>query len=97
MTKSNILEEIIKELAQEVIEERRLRETEVQLTNGTVVKWGDMKHINDLEARIRDLTTWRDRNKRGTEARANYVRLISRLKAELASARKILARKQAEK
>lgn len=63
--------------------ESRLREADV--TDGKA-EWGSDKHVTDLQNRIEDLTKWRDRQRRGTEARANYARLIVRLRAELKSA-----------
>ena len=63
--------------------EGRLREADV--TDGKT-EWGSEKHVSDLQNRIDDLTKWRDRQRKGTEARANYARLITRLRAELKSA-----------
>lgn len=74
-----------------MIVERKMREADV--SDGSRVPHGSSKHINDLEARIADLSTWRDRQKRGSEARANYSRLIARLKGELASAKRTFATK----
>jgi len=71
--------------------ERRVREADV--SDGSRVPHGSSKHVKDLETRIRSLTTWRDRQKRGSEARANYSRLIQRLKGELASAKRASAKK----
>lgn len=64
--------------------EARIRETDI--TDGTRVPFGSPEHITDLEMRISDLERWRDRQRRGSEARANYARLISALKRELRSA-----------
>ena len=55
---------------------------EVDITDGSRVQAGSEEHVNDLTRRIDELEVWRNRQKRGTEARANYSRLISRLKAE---------------
>jgi hypothetical protein len=66
--------------------ERKIRETEV--SDGSIVPHGSSKHIKDLEIRIADLSKWRNKQRRGSEARANYSRLISRLKSELVSARR---------
>ena len=63
--------------------EARLREVDV--TDGKA-EMGSEKHVTDLQNRIEDLTKWRDRQRRGTETRANYSRLITRLRAELKSA-----------
>lgn len=65
--------------------ESRLREADV--TDGKA-PWGSESHISDLEMRIADLIRWRDKQRRGSESRANYSRLVSRLKAELASAKR---------
>jgi hypothetical protein len=77
------LRELIKLI---VLEEGRIREADI--TGDKKVPWGSSEHIADLEARIEDLTKWRDKQRRGSESRANYSRLISRLKAELSSAKR---------
>lgn len=64
--------------------ERRIRE--VDISDGSRVPHGSRKHIKDLESRIASLEMWRAKQKRGSEARANYTRLIARLKSELSSA-----------
>jgi hypothetical protein len=74
--------ESLKNLVRLVVE-ARLREVDV--TDGTALH-GSEKHISDLQTRIEDLTKWRDRQRRGSESRANYARLIARLRAELKSA-----------
>lgn len=79
----------------ELIIEKKMREADV--SDGTRVPHGSTKHIKDLEARIADLTRWRDQQRRGSEARANYSRLVSRLKGELASAKKANARSKSSK
>jgi hypothetical protein len=76
----------------ELAVERRMREADV--SDGSRVPHGSSKHIKDLESRIKSLSTWRDKQKRGSEARANYSRLISRLKGELASARRAAAKQK---
>jgi hypothetical protein len=88
------IEESIKEFVSEVILERRIRETDI--SDGSRVPHGSAKHIKDLEVRIADLTRWRDKQRRGSEARANYSRLISRLRGELSSARRFAAKKKDE-
>lgn len=70
--------------------ESRIKEADV--TDGKA-EWGSAEHINDLEGRINDLIRWRDKQRRGSEARANYSRLVTRLRAELASAKRHAARK----
>lgn len=77
------LRELIKLI---VLEEGRMREADV--TGDKKVPWGSDEHVADLEARISELNVWRNKQKRGSESRANYSRLISKLKAELTSARK---------
>lgn len=66
--------------------ESRLRETDV--TDGSRVPFGSKSHLEDLDMRITDLERWRDRQRRGSEARANYSRLISRLRSELRAAQR---------
>lgn len=66
---------------------RRRKKREVETTDGAVVRFGSNKHVKDLEKRIAGLVKWRDKEKKGSEARANYARIISRLKRELASAK----------
>jgi hypothetical protein len=68
----------------DLVIERRVREADI--SDGSRVKHGSHKHIKDLEARIEHLKMFRDKHKRGTEKRAEYSRLIGRLKSELASA-----------
>lgn len=63
---------------------------EAQLSGNKVSPWGSEEHISDLEARIADMTSWRDRQRKGSEARANYARIVQRLKSELRSAQRNL-------
>lgn len=72
--------------------ERKMREAEV--SDGSKVPHGSNKHIKDLESRIADLNKWKNNQRRGSEARANYARLISRLKSELTSARRASEKKK---
>ena len=74
----------------ELVVEGKMREADI--SDGSRVPHGSDKHVKDLEARIADLAKWRDRQKRGSEARANYARLIGRLKGELASAKRAAAK-----
>lgn len=67
----------------ELVVESKLREADV--TDGKA-PWGSDEHVVDLQNRIEDLIKWRDRQRKGTEARANYARLITRLRSELKSA-----------
>lgn len=89
--KAEALEEL-KAYVKAVLEEKRIREADV--SDGSRVPWGDDRHVSDLETRIAELVRWRDRQKKGSEARANYSRLISRLKGELASARRHSSKKR---
>ena len=75
-----------------IVAEKRVREADV--TGGGRVPHGSRKHVRDLEQRIASLEAWRDRQKRGSEARASYARLVARLKGELASARRAADRKK---
>jgi hypothetical protein len=86
------LQEVLKDFIKEILAEKRMREADV--TGGKKVPWGDKEHITDLEHRISELSHWRDKQKRGSESRANYSRLISRLKGELASAKRKLKNKR---
>lgn len=70
--------------------ESRLRETDI--TDGSRVPFGSKSHLEDLDMRISDLERWRDRQRRGSEARANYSRLISRLRSELRAAQRFSER-----
>lgn len=67
--------------------EARIRETDI--TDGTRVAFGAPEHVADLEMRIADLERWRDRQRRGSEARANYARLIGALRRELRAAYRV--------
>ncbi len=78
--------DLLRELIEELVE-ARLRETDV--TDGSRVAWGSVEHVSDLESRIADLERWRDRERRGSEARANYGRLITQLRRQLRSARRV--------
>ena len=78
-------QQILKEYVGLVVE-RRMREADI--SDGSKVPHGSSKHVKDLEARIKSLTMWRDKQRRGSESRANYARVIQRLKGELASARR---------
>lgn len=78
----------------ELVLEARLREVDV--TDGKAPH-GSEKHISDLQNRIDDLIKWRDKQRKGTEARANYARLITRLRTELKSAQRQAAKELAKK
>ena len=79
----------------ELIVERKIREADV--SDGSRVPHGSSKHVKDLEARIKSLVQWRDKQRRGSEQRANYSRLIQRLKSELNSALRAAAKKKENK
>lgn len=79
----------LKELISLVVE-RAVREADI--TGGDKVVWGSQRHLDDLDKRIADATFWRDRAPRGSEARGNYSRVLARLKADQASARRHAAR-----
>lgn len=83
------LKEVLTEFVGEVMEEGRVREADV---TGGKATFGSDKHIKDLESRISSLVPWRDRQRKGTDARANYSRIITRLKGELAAARRQAAK-----
>ena len=70
----------------ELVVEKKVREADI--SDGSRVKHGSGKHIKDLERRIKELQHFRDKHKRGSEKRAEYSRLIGRLKSELSSARR---------
>jgi hypothetical protein len=78
-------DKLLREYLKEAIAESRVREAEI--TSGESVPWGDERHITDLEMRIAELMRWRDKQRKGSEHRALYSRLISRLKMELTSAK----------
>jgi hypothetical protein len=87
-------DELIKELIG-LMMEARIREAD--LTDGSKTTFGSTRHIKDLETRIEDLVKWRDRQRKGTEARANYSRLIGRLRNELASAKRAVNKNTSKK
>ena len=76
-------EQLLSEYARLLVE-ARIREVEV--SDGSKVKHGSSKHIRDLRVRIADLSRWKNQQKKGSDARANYSRVIQRLKGELRSA-----------
>lgn len=95
MAGGKTIEESLKEFVSEVLLEKKIREVDV--SDGSKVPHGSEKHVKDLEVRIADLSRWRDKQRRGSEARANYSRLISRLKGELSSARRQAAKARQKK
>lgn len=78
----NLLSNYIKFFLQEI----KIREAD--LSGNLKAEWGSQEHIDDLNARIEDLTAWRDKQRKGSDSRANYARLINQLRAELRSAQR---------
>jgi hypothetical protein len=89
------MSDVLKEFISEIIFEKRVREADI--SDGSRVPHGSSAHIKDLKGRIQDLERWRARQKRGSEARANYSRLISKLKSELSSAIRVSKKTAAKK
>jgi hypothetical protein len=87
MNEKNV-REYVKLLIDEALIAEAKKIREVDVSDGSKAKHGSTKHIKDLETRIVDLKVWQGRQKKGSEARANYSRLIQRLNAELASAKR---------
>jgi hypothetical protein len=58
---------------------------------------GSSSHIKSLETRIHALEPWRDSSAKGSEKRANYARLINKLKSELNSAKRAPAKTKVKK
>ena len=79
-------ESLLVEAIKACIYEARLRESELTLSTGKKAKFGSVEHVKDLEARIRDMSVWRDRSRRGSDTRATYARTVQKLRAELKSA-----------
>lgn len=75
------LEEAIRLAVRKLLGEAKLRE--VEITGGEKVKHGSKKHVGDLKRRIAELESWRTKERRGSERRANYSRIIGLLKREL--------------
>lgn len=91
-------ERALREYVGQLVAEARARKVrEADVSDGSRVPHGSNKHVRDLEARIESLTMWRNKQRRGSEARANYARLIQRLKSELASARRAASKKAQRK
>ena len=78
----------------ELVLEARLREVDV--TDGKA-SHGSEEHIIDLQKRLEHYTEWRDKKRKGSDDRANYARIITRLKAELKSAQRQAAKELAKK
>lgn len=89
--RSKMSQETLSEYVKLVIESQKIREADT--TDGKV-PWGSQAHIDDLNRRIADLSSWRNKQPRGSAARENYSRLIGRLKSELKSATRIASRQE---
>lgn len=85
------IEDTIREYAGLVVE-ARVREADI--SGDKKVPFGSAAHVRDLTARIRDASSWRDKQRRGSEARANYSRMIARLRSELKAAERQASNKR---
>lgn len=90
---SRLLESLIRLL----IESKMKNLGEVDLADGRKVEFGSEHHISDLAERISDMSRYRNRHKRGSSARENYSRTISRLKIEMAKAQRVSQKRIQEK
>lgn len=95
--KIDLIKEQLGALVDEVLDEARLRESEVSLSDGTSVRYASREHIQDLERRLKELLFWRDKHKRGSDARGNYARVINRVRGDLTSAKRHAERSRAKK
>lgn len=78
-----------------LVVERKMREADH--SSGKKVPFGSSKHVKDLERRIKELSDWRAKHKKGSEKRAHYARLISTLRQELGAARRQAEKSKAKK
>jgi hypothetical protein len=74
----------LSEYIQLVLEQKK---RPAELSGGRISEWGSDDHISDLEHRIQEMCYWRDKQKKGSESRANYSRVVQKLKTELRSAK----------
>lgn len=75
-------ENLLKELVSRIVE-GKLREMEdIEISDGRYVKYGSNEHLEDIDKCIADMTRIRNRHKKGSAARENYSRALSRLKVE---------------
>lgn len=74
--------------------ESRIREADV--ADGRRVPFGCDEHLSDLERRLTEMESWRDRHRRGSSARADYSRVVNRLRSELKAARRARSAADAE-
>lgn len=87
----------LKKKINELVEEARIREADVfEGGEGRKVEWGSEEHIKDLQRQIKELEFWRDRSARGSDKRANFQRVLSRLRADLKSALNAQLRRKAK-
>jgi len=68
-------------------------ENDIQLSNGKSDKFGSKRHIKDLKLRIADMTRYRDRQRRGSEARATFQNAVKSIRRELKAAQRVYDRK----
>lgn len=66
----------------------------IRTLSGADVVWGTDEHINDLRTTINSLSVWRDAQRRGSSKRADYQRMINRLKGELRSVERFVSKTQ---
>ena len=81
-------ESILREYVSLITESKVRNLGEVDLADGRRTPYGSADHINDLQETIESVTRVRNRHKRGSAARENYSRAVSRLKVELSKAQK---------
>lgn len=77
---------LLKEYIALLVTEGAVREADI--SGDKRAPWGSEKHIADIEKRLSDALYWRNKQRKGTEARANYSRLVNNLKSQLASAKR---------
>lgn len=82
-------EDKLREFVSLTIVEAKIKDLgEVDLADGRRSAYGSPDHINDIQETIASVTRARNRHKKGSAARENYSRAISRLKVELSKAQK---------
>jgi len=70
---------------------KRLKEVDVPVRSGKLVPYGSKSHIEDLRARIEDLTRIRSYQEKGSDSRHTFGLAINSLKQQLRSAMKSVA------
>lgn len=63
-----------------ILESKKLRTVVV---NGKSVAFGSKHHLKELETLLEKMMAMRERQKRGTSARVDVGRVVSRLKSEI--------------